>query len=248
MSLIQIKKITKTYNENTEVELTVLHGIDMTIKEGDFVSIMGPSGSGKSTLMHLLGFLDSPSKGTYLFEGIDTTHFSENKLADIRNAKIGFVFQAFHLLPRTTALENVMLPMMYAGIPEPEQIKRATKALEMVGLGNRLDHTPAQLSGGQQQRVSIARALINEPRVIFADEPTGNLDSQSSYEIMAILEKLNQTGKTIIMVTHEDDIAAYSKRIIRIRDGKLESDTLNKNPKNAQKSLEAFQAKSKDHS
>lgn len=246
MSLIKISDIERTYNQGTEVALTVLHGIKLEICQGEFVSIMGPSGSGKSTLMHILGFLDSPSRGAYMFEDINTTDFSENKLSDIRNEKIGFVFQAFHLLPRTTALENVMLPLMYAGVSEKEQRKRATQALEMVGLGDRLDHTPAQLSGGQQQRVSIARALVNEPKVIFADEPTGNLDTVSSYEIMAIFETLNAQGKTIIMVTHEDDIAAYSKRIIYLRDGYIEQDKKNLKPKSAAQSLKRYKAKHKD--
>jgi putative ABC transport system ATP-binding protein len=245
MSLIKIRDIKRTYNADSEVSLTVLHGINLDIDEGDFVSIMGPSGSGKSTLMHILGFLDSPSEGAYEFENVVTTDFSENKLSDIRNAKIGFVFQAFNLLPRTTALENVMLPLVYAGVPEKEQRERAQEALEMVGLGDRLDHTPAQLSGGQQQRVSIARALVNNPRVIFADEPTGNLDTASSYEIMAIFEALNNQGKTVIMVTHEDDIAAYTKRIILIRDGVLEKDAQNKKRQNAEKALKNFQKKVK---
>ncbi|NCP67823.1 ABC transporter ATP-binding protein [bacterium] len=244
--MIKIRDIKRTYNEGTEVSLTVLHGIKLDITQGEFVSIMGPSGSGKSTLMHILGFLDSPSEGTYEFENINTTNFTENQLADIRNEKIGFVFQAFHLLPRTTSLENVMLPLMYAGVPEKQQRERATKALEMVGLGDRLDHTPAQLSGGQQQRVSIARALVNEPKVIFADEPTGNLDTASSYEIMSIFEALNKQGKTIIMVTHEDDIASYTKRIVYLRDGNIERDEINKKPKSAEQSLKAYKAKHKD--
>jgi len=243
MSLIKIRGIERTYNEDTDVALTVLHGLDLDIGAGEFVSIMGPSGSGKSTLMHILGFLDSPSVGSYSFDDIDTTDFSENQLADIRNEKIGFVFQAFHLLPRTTSLENVMLPLVYAGVPEKEQLERATKALEMVGLGDRLNHTPAELSGGQQQRVSIARALVNEPKVIFADEPTGNLDTASSYEIMAIFEELNSQGKTVIMVTHEDDIASYTKRVIYLRDGVIERDEKNKKRKNAVKALKAFKVK-----
>jgi len=228
MCLIKIRGIEKTYNEGMEVAITVLHEIDLNIEAGEFVSIMGPSGSGKSTLMHILGFLDLPTRGTYEFEGVDITNFSENKLADIRNEKIGFVFQAFHLLPRTTAIENVILPLIYAGVSESQQMEKAKKSLEMVGLGDRLNHTPAQLSGGQQQRVSIARALVNEPQVIFADEPTGNLDMGSSYEIMEILKELNNQGKTIIMVTHEDEIASYSKRIIWLRDGAIEKDKQNK--------------------
>lgn len=222
--LMEIRALEKIYNPETETALRVLKGIDLKIAAGTFMSIMGPSGSGKSTLMHLLGFLDTPSSGEYLFNGEDTTHFEENELADIRNKQIGFVFQAFHLLPRTSAQENVMLPMMYAGIPEKEQRNRAKKALEMVGLGERLDHTPSELSGGQQQRVSIARALVNNPKVIFADEPTGNLDSKSSEEIMKIFQELNASGKTVIMVTHEDDIAAYTRRRLVLKDGMIISD------------------------
>lgn len=224
MSLIKITHLTKTYNEGTDIELRVLKGISLEIKAGEFVSIMGPSGSGKSTLMHLLGFLDKTSGGKYEFEGEDVTEFDETELAKIRNEKVGFVFQAFHLLPRTTALENVQLPMVYAGVSDKEQKKRAQKALEQVGLGERLDHVPSELSGGQKQRVAIARALINDPKVIFADEPTGNLDSKSSDEIMAILTELNQQGRTIIMVTHEEEIASFTKRIIRVQDGKIMSD------------------------
>lgn len=224
MSLIEIKKLNKTYNAGTDIELKVLKGIDLKINAGEFVAIMGPSGSGKSTLMHLLGFLDKPSGGDYFFEGEQVTDFDETELASIRNKKVGFVFQAFHLLPRTSALENVQLPMIYGNVSEKEQMKRATKALEKVGLGDRLEHVPSELSGGQKQRVAIARALINDPKVVFADEPTGNLDSKSSEEIMDILKDLNTQGRTIIMVTHEEEIAAHTQRIIRVQDGKIISD------------------------
>jgi len=225
MSLIDIRGIEKTYNAGTDIEVKVLKGIDLTIGAGEYVAIMGPSGSGKSTLMHLLGFLDTSTGGQYLFDGEDVTEFSEKELAGIRNKKVGFVFQAFHLLPRTSAIENVQLPMLYSGVSNKDQMARAQEALEAVGLGDRLRNTPAELSGGQQQRVSIARAMINNPRVLFADEPTGNLDSKSSAEIMQIFDDLHKSGTTIIMVTHEDDIAAHAERKIVLKDGMIVEDT-----------------------
>ncbi|MBU1445978.1 ABC transporter ATP-binding protein [Patescibacteria group bacterium] len=217
--LLHTKGLTKDY-VNGDIVTNVLKGVDFEVHEGEFIAIMGHSGSGKSTLMHILGFLDTPTTGEYVFEGEDTTLFDENKLAEIRNKKIGFVFQAFNLLKRTSALENVKLPMIYAGIEdEEEKERRAREALKAVGLGDKLDNKSNELSGGQQQRVAIARALINKPRLIFADEPTGNLDSTSSKEIMEIFRDLHKEGNTIIIVTHETDIAAYAERTIRMDDG-----------------------------
>ena len=221
--LIELKDITKSYFMG-EIEAKVLHGISLTIERGEFVAVMGPSGSGKSTLMNIMGFLDSPSGGHYALDGKEVKDFDEDTLAEIRNREIGFVFQMFYLLTKMTALDNVKLPMLYADVPDREQDDRAKRALKAVGLEDRMDHRPNELSGGQQQRVSIARSLVNEPKVIFADEPTGNLDTASSVEIMDIFEKLHDQGKTIIMVTHEDDIAAHAERIIVIRDGKVVED------------------------
>lgn len=221
---IRVAHIGKVYKMGT-VDTTALSDISFTINPGEFVAIMGPSGSGKSTLMHILGALDSPTSGQYFLDGEDVSQLSDDELADIRNKKIGFVFQAFNLLPRTTALQNVMLPMRYAGIPKATRKARAQRYLEMVDLGNRLDHTANQLSGGQQQRVAIARALIMDPSLILADEPTGNIASNQANEIMNIFQKLNDDGHTIIMITHEPDIAEQAKRIITIRDGHLLSDS-----------------------
>lgn len=204
-----------------DTQTTALDDVSFSIKEEEFVAIMGPSGSGKSTLMHMLGALDIPTSGTYILDGKDISKLSEDQLAQIRNKKIGFVFQSFNLLPRRSALKNVMLPLIYAGVNKAEREKRAKQYLEIVGLGNRLDHTTNQLSGGQMQRVAIARALVMNPSILLADEPTGNLASAQGEEIMQIFRKLNGSGHTIIMITHEPDIAAYAKRIISIKDGKI---------------------------
>ena len=201
-----------------------LNHVDVTIDYGEFTSIMGASGSGKSTMMNILGCLDRPTSGEYFLDGKEIAGYNDDELAHTRNAKIGFVFQNFNLLPKLTAQANVALPLIYAGVSEEERMERAKRALEAVGLGDRLDHKPMEMSGGQRQRVAIARALINDPPVIMADEPTGNLDTKSSYEIMDIFKKMNEQGKTVIMVTHEPDIAAYTKRILVMRDGKLVSD------------------------
>ena len=227
MSLIELKHITKSYPLE-DTQLKILKGINLNIEKGDFVAIMGPSGSGKSTLMNILGCLDKPTSGTYVLDGQRVENLSADELADIRNRKIGFVFQGFNLLSRTSALENVELPMVYANVPAAQREERAKKALTKVGLRERMYHMPNQLSGGQQQRVAIARAVVNEAPIIFADEPTGNLDTKMSVEIMNLFTKLNEDlGRTIILVTHEDDIAHYAKRIIRIVDGEIHSDERN---------------------
>jgi putative ABC transport system ATP-binding protein len=205
----------------------VLKGIDLKIEKGEYVALMGPSGSGKSTLMNLLGCLDTPTSGQYILNGKNVSEMHDDELAEIRNKEIGFVFQTFNLLPRTTALDNVALPMIYAGHGKDERRKRASEVLKQVNLGDRMDHQPNQLSGGQRQRVAIARALVNRPSIILADEPTGNLDSKTSVEIMTLFDEIHQNGNTVILVTHEEDIAAYAKRVIRLRDGVIESDTQN---------------------
>lgn len=222
--IIETKHLTKIYKTDI-LETVALSDISFQINKGEFVAIMGPSGSGKSTLMHILGALDLPTSGTYILDGENVENLKDDELADIRNRKIGFVFQAFNLLPRTTTLKNVTLPMMYAGIPKKERMEKAKKYLEMVGLGDRLYHTSNQISGGQQQRVAIARALVMNPSLLLADEPTGNIATHQAEEIMAIFQKLNQQqGHTIVMITHEPDIAAHAKRIIHIRDGKIIED------------------------
>jgi len=221
--LIKIQNLQKEFR-NDEVVTEVLKGINFEIAKGDFVSIMGPSGSGKSTLMHILGFLDTLTSGQYLFEDQDVSKLEDDQLAEMRSQKVGFVFQAFNLLNRSTALENVILPLMYGKISASQRKKRAQDILESVGLGHRLHNTPSKLSGGEKQRVAIARALVNNPEVIFADEPTGNLDSKSGLQVMKILQDLNEKGRTIILVTHEKYTAEHAKRIINIRDGLIVSD------------------------
>jgi len=231
---IDISHISKIYK--TEVMETVaLDDVSFSIKRGEFVAIMGPSGSGKSTLMHIIGALDIPTSGVYILDGQNVEKLSDDELAQIRNTKIGFIFQAFNLLPRTTLMDNVMLPMRYAGIPLEEREKQAEKYLTMVGLGHRLNHTSNQISGGQQQRVAIARALAMNPAILLADEPTGNIASAQAEEIMWIFQDLNRQGHTIVMITHEPDIAAHAKRVIMIRDGKIISDVVNKKQAMAKK-------------
>ncbi|OGD83094.1 macrolide ABC transporter ATP-binding protein [Candidatus Curtissbacteria bacterium RBG_13_40_7] len=221
--MIKISHITKIYQKDS-VETIALSDVSFQIKKGEFVAIMGPSGSGKSTLMHILGALDLPTKGIYILDDQNIGSLSDDELADIRNRKIGFIFQAFNLLPRITALENVMLPMSYAEIPKEERLEKGKKLLERVGLGDRLNHSSSQLSGGQQQRVAIARGLSMNPSILLADEPTGNIASSQAEEIMEIFERLNRDGHTIIMITHEPEIARHAKRIITIRDGKIVGD------------------------
>ena len=221
--LIKITQIKRNFVLGDEI-VYVLKGIDLEIKKGEYVALMGPSGSGKSTLMNLLGCLDTPTSGKYILNGKDVSQMHDNELAEIRNKEIGFVFQTFNLLPRTTALDNVALPMIYAGYSKSERTIRATEVLKQVNLADRMDHQPNQLSGGQRQRVAIARALVNSPSIILADEPTGNLDSKTSDEIMKLLEDIHSNENTIILVTHEEEIAAHAKRIIRLRDGMIESD------------------------
>lgn len=224
--IIAIKELKKTYIMGSTV-VNALQSVTLDIHQNEFVALMGPSGSGKSTLMNLLGCLDTPTSGTYLLNGESVGDMEDNELAEIRNKEIGFVFQTFNLLPRLSSLENVALPLVYGGVSRRDREARALEVLEQVGLGDRVDHKPNELSGGQRQRVAIARALVNRPSIILADEPTGNLDTKTSIEIMAILEKIHAAGNTIILVTHEPDIAEHAHRIIRLRDGLVESDVLN---------------------
>lgn len=223
--MIEVKDLVKVY-KNGKLSLEVLKGLNLSVKEGEYVALMGPSGSGKSTFLNILGCLDNLTTGTYTLDGIDVSNMPENDLSTVRNEKIGFVFQAYNLLPKLTAIENVELPAMYKGVDRKTRHAKAKKALEMVGLGERINHRPVEMSGGQKQRVAIARALINDPKIIFADEPTGNLDSKSGEEILRIFKKLNDNGVTILMVTHEEDVAEHTKRIIRLRDGVINSDEI----------------------
>ncbi len=224
--LINIQKLKRDFQLGNET-INVLKGIDLQINKGEYVALMGPSGSGKSTLMNLLGCLDTPTSGVYVLNGNDVSQMHDDDLAEIRNKEIGFVFQTFNLLPRTTALDNVALPMIYAGYSKTERNERASEVLTQVNLADRMDHQPNQLSGGQRQRVAIARALVNKPSIILADEPTGNLDSKTSIEIMNLFNDIHKNGNTVILVTHEEDIAKYAHRIIRLRDGMIESDNPN---------------------
>ena len=222
-AILQLRDITRDFKMGAQT-VHVLKGIDLDIFKNQYVALMGPSGSGKSTLMNLLGCLDTPTEGTYVLNGSDVSALDDNALAEIRNNEIGFVFQTFNLLPRSTALENVALPLVYAGWGKEERIARASEVLEQVGLGDRMDHKPNQLSGGQRQRVAVARALVNKPALILADEPTGNLDSKTSVEIMKLFDDIQAAGNTVVLVTHEEDIAQHAKRVIRLVDGNIDSD------------------------
>ncbi len=225
---IRIESLSKNYKVGLEI-VRALRSVSLTINKNEYVALMGPSGSGKSTLMNVLGCLDTPTSGSYYLNGKDVSKLSDNELADIRNREIGFVFQTFNLLPRSTALDNVALPLIYGGQAKKERRERALKVLDMVGLSDRTHHRPNELSGGQRQRVAMARALVSNPSIILADEPTGNLDSKTSVEIMGLLQDIHDTGNTIILVTHEEDIALHAHRIIRLRDGQIESDVVNDN-------------------
>jgi putative ABC transport system ATP-binding protein len=225
-NLIDIRDVYKIYAIGEE-KIYALNGINLIIKKNEYISLMGPSGSGKSTLMNILGCLDSPTRGSYFLNGTDVSTMSDSELAGVRNKQIGFVFQTFHLLPRLTAWENVAMPLIYAGVSKKERKERAMEMLNKVGLGNRIHHKPNELSGGQRQRVAIARALINHPSLILADEPTGNLDSRTSLEIMGLLEKIHADGNTVVLVTHEEDISLHARRIVKLKDGKITEDFVN---------------------
>lgn len=227
--IISIDRIYKTYEVGTQ-QVNALAGVDLKIWRNDYVAIMGPSGSGKSTLMNILGCLDTPTSGQYVLNGTDVSHMDEEELAEVRNKEIGFVFQTFNLLPRYTALENVAVPLIYAGVAKSKRLQRAEEALLSVGLGDRMEHRPNEMSGGQRQRVAVARALINNPSIILADEPTGNLDTKTSIDIMHLFERIYREGNTVIVVTHEEDIALHARRIVRLRDGVIESDNVNEHP------------------
>jgi putative ABC transport system ATP-binding protein len=230
--IIHFEHLFKFYQVGTEI-VKALRNINLVIHKNEYVAIMGPSGSGKSTMMNILGCLDTPTSGSYILNDKDISRLTETELATIRNKEIGFVFQTFNLMPRYSALENVALPLVYAGIKKQERLEKAKDVLEKVGLGDRILHKPNELSGGQRQRVAVARALVNNPSIILADEPTGNLDTKTSIEIMRLFDTIHQMGNTVIVVTHEEDIADYAHRIIRLRDGKVENDTINANPKNS---------------
>ena len=229
-TVINLNKIVKNYYIGSII-VEALRSVTIDIKTNEYVAIMGPSGSGKSTLMNLVGALDTPTSGEYILNGTDVSKMDDNRLAEIRNSEIGFIFQTFNLLPRYTALENVMLPLIYAGVSKTERAKRATTTLAEVGLADRMDHKPNELSGGQRQRVAVARALVNDPSIILADEPTGNLDSKTSVDIMKLFGHIHRRGNTIILVTHEEDIAQYAHRIIRLIDGEIDRIEINKNPR-----------------
>ena len=232
MALLQLENISKQYTIGTET-IHALRSVSISINKNEYVALMGPSGSGKSTLMNILGCLDTPSAGVYFLNGKEVSKMDDNELADIRNKEIGFVFQTFNLIPRSSALDNVALPLVYAGIKKLQRIEKATQVLRDVGLGERISHKPNELSGGQRQRVALARALVNSPSIILADEPTGNLDSKTSEEIMALFNEIHQKGNTIIVVTHEEEIAQHAHRIIRLKDGLVESDQPNLNIRHA---------------
>jgi putative ABC transport system ATP-binding protein len=240
MNIIETHDIAKRYVMGTEV-VEALKSITITIQKGEYVAFMGPSGSGKSTLMNIVGCLDSPTSGQYILNNQDVSGMGENELAEVRNKEIGFVFQTFNLLPRQTSLENVALPLIYAGYSKADRTEKAMLALKNVGLENRAGHRPNELSGGQRQRVAVARALVNDPSILLADEPTGNLDSKTSYEIMDLFDQIHSKGNTVIMVTHEEDIAEYAHRIVRLRDGLIETDRVNPNIRKAQALMQSLE-------
>jgi putative ABC transport system ATP-binding protein len=224
VAVIDLRDVRREYRVTEDIVVHALRGVSLRIERGEYVAVMGSSGSGKSTLMHIVGCLDSPTGGSYLLDGADVRDIDEDELADLRNRKIGFVFQAFNLVSRTSALANVELPLTYAGLPRAERRRRAVNALEAVGMGDRMHHQPSKLSGGQQQRVAVARAIVTNPAIILADEPTGNLDSHSTDEVLEVFERLNDAGRTVVMITHEEDVAARARRTIRLADGLVESD------------------------